>query len=60
MTSLEESPMPDTMPNPSTTADATAGNRSSPVTIALAWLAVGIPLAWGVTQTIIKSLALFR
>ena len=25
-----------------------------------AWLFVGIPLAWGVTQTIIKSMALFR
>jgi len=26
----------------------------------LAWLFVGIPLIWGVTQTLIKSLALFR
>jgi hypothetical protein len=34
--------------------------KSSPVSIALAWLAVGIPLAWGVAQTIVKSLALFR
>ncbi len=25
-----------------------------------AWLFVGIPLAWGVAQTIQKSLALFR
>jgi len=25
-----------------------------------AWLFVGIPLIWGVTQTIIKSLALFH
>ncbi len=25
-----------------------------------AWLFVGLPLAWGVTQTIIKSLALFH
>ncbi len=33
---------------------------SSPVSIALAWIAVGIPLAWGVYQTVIKSLALFR
>jgi hypothetical protein len=24
------------------------------------WLFVGIPLAWGVTQTIIKSMALFH
>ncbi len=34
--------------------------RSSPVSIALAWLVVGLPLAWGVSQTIVKSLALFR
>jgi hypothetical protein len=33
--------------------------KSSPIAIALAWLAVGVPLAWGVSQTIIKSLALF-
>lgn len=34
--------------------------RSSPVSIALAWLVVGLPLAWGVSQTIAKSMALFR
>jgi hypothetical protein len=39
--------MPDTM-------------RSSRATIALAWLAVALPLAWGVSQTIVKSMALFR
>jgi hypothetical protein len=33
---------------------------SSPIAIALAWLVVGLPLAWGVSQTIVKSLALFR
>jgi hypothetical protein len=36
----------------------TAG--SSRLAITLAWLAVGLPLAWGVSQTIVKSLALFR
>jgi hypothetical protein len=35
-------------------------STSSPVSIALAWIAVGAPLAWGVYQTVIKSLALFR
>jgi hypothetical protein len=35
-------------------------HRSSPITIALAWLVVGIPLAWGVSQTLIKSMALFQ
>ena len=33
---------------------------SSPVSLALAWIAVGVPLAWGVSQTIIKSMALFK
>jgi hypothetical protein len=26
----------------------------------VSWLFVGIPLIWGVTQTLIKSMALFR
>jgi hypothetical protein len=38
----------------------TETRKSSPITLALAWLAVGLPLAWGVWQTIIKSMALFR
>lgn len=38
----------------------TEAAKSSPISLALAWLAVGIPLAWGVSQTIIKSLALFK
>jgi hypothetical protein len=39
----------------------TAQNRpSSAATLALAWLAVGLPLLWGVAQTISKALALFR
>ena len=29
------------------------------VTLALAWLAVGIPLAWGVVETLKKAMALF-
>jgi len=33
---------------------------SSPIVLALAWIAVGIPLLWGVAQTITKALALFR
>jgi hypothetical protein len=28
--------------------------------VAIAWLVVGIPLLWGVSQTFEKSLALFR
>ena len=33
---------------------------SSTVSVALAWLFVGVPLAWGVSQTFIKALALFK
>lgn len=32
---------------------------SSPVILAMAWMAVGLPLLWGVAQTIKKTLALF-
>lgn len=28
--------------------------------LALGWLVVGIPAAWGVAQVVVKSLALFR
>jgi hypothetical protein len=41
----------------STTPPAAAGTGGS---AALAWLYVGIPLAWGVSQTFIKALALFK
>jgi hypothetical protein len=34
--------------------------KSSPLILALAWVAVGLPLAWGIAQTIMKALALFR
>ena len=30
------------------------------VALALAWSVVGVPMSWGVYQTILKSLALFR
>jgi hypothetical protein len=33
---------------------------SRPVILVLAWLAVGLPLFWGVAQTIKKTLALFN
>lgn len=48
------------MTAPFTEAPMPEPGRSSSITLALAWLAVGIPLAWGVSQTIVKSLALFR
>jgi hypothetical protein len=34
--------------------------RSSVVPLVFAWLVVGIPLAWGVMQTLLKALVLFR
>ena len=34
--------------------------KSTPIAIAFAWLFVGIPLAWGVMETVKKSMALFH
>jgi len=33
--------------------------KSSPVMIALAWLLVGVPLSWGVYNTVLNSQKLF-
>ena len=38
--------------------NTTAGGQG--VTLVLAWLAVGLPLLWGVLQTLQKTLALFK
>jgi hypothetical protein len=37
-----------------------AAGGSSLVILVLAWAAVGLPLAWGVLQTLEKALALFK
>ena len=43
-----------------TTSNAQPISRSSnAVTLTLAWLAVGVPLLWGVVQTLRKAMALF-
>ncbi len=42
----------------STTAAAPATSNTGQ--LALYWLAVGLPLAWGIWQTLLKALALFR
>ena len=43
-----------------TNASAQPGSQSTNVVkLALAWLAVGAPLLWGVVQTLKKALALF-
>jgi hypothetical protein len=34
--------------------------KTSPLVLAAAWIVVLIPLAWGVYQTAVKSLPLFR
>ena len=33
--------------------------KNDTVRLALAWLAVGVPLAWGVVETLKKAMALF-
>ncbi|MBO0359791.1 hypothetical protein J0X19_17650 [Hymenobacter sp. BT186] len=43
-----------------TPASATTPEPSTSGSAILAWLYVGIPLAWGVSQTFIKALALFK
>jgi hypothetical protein len=34
--------------------------RTSPLLLIVAWLVVGIPAAWGVSQTVMRSLDLFK
>jgi hypothetical protein len=47
--------------NPQTNnAGTPAAETSSTGALVIAWLFVGIPLAWGVSQTFIKALTLFR
>lgn len=47
--------------SPNSNYNAAAGEAgSSTGSVVLAWLVVGIPLAWGVSQTFIKALALFK
>jgi hypothetical protein len=37
-----------------------AGRPTTPLALALAWGFVGIPLAWGVVETVLNAMALFR
>jgi hypothetical protein len=37
-----------------------APHRTSPLLLIVAWLVVGIPAAWGVSQTVMRSLDLFK
>ena len=47
-------------PQPNSSATPPAADTGSGGSAVLAWLFVGIPLAWGVSQTFIKALALFK
>lgn len=37
-----------------------SSSGSSPLTLVLFWLYVGIPLAWGVSSTVRQAMALFK
>jgi hypothetical protein len=43
-----------------TAAVPASTGRSSPVTVFLAWAAVGIPLAWGVYVTLVNAAKFFQ
>jgi len=43
-----------------TSTDATPQAASSLPTVLICWLVVGLPLAWGIIETLKKSLALFH
>jgi MFS family permease len=54
---VEDALEPETEP---AVAIRTRGNGAFSPVLLLAWAAVGIPLAWGVSMTVIKALALFH
>ena len=43
-----------------TTAEAAPPPASSLPTVLICWLVVGLPLAWGIIETLKKSLVLFH
>jgi hypothetical protein len=43
----------------STPESGTSGTTTPPVLVALAWLLVGVPLAYGLWQTLVRASALF-
>ncbi|MEL1265850.1 OFA family MFS transporter [Pseudoxanthomonas putridarboris] len=45
---------------PGAAGETAAFHRSSPVLLALAWTAVGIPLAWGVYRTVLSAANFFH
>lgn len=55
---MSESSVPKIAPGSGPAAPA-EGRASSPLILVLAWLGVGIPLLWGVWQTVQKAAVLF-
>ena len=47
-------------PQPNSSAATPAADTGSGGSVVLAWVFVGIPLAWGVSQTFLKALTLFK
>ena len=47
------------MSTESTSDPTTSGSTTSPALVALAWLLVGVPLAYGLWQTLVRASALF-
>lgn len=47
-------------PQPNSSTPSAAAESGAGGSVVLAWLVVGLPLAWGVSQTFIKALALFK
>jgi hypothetical protein len=43
-----------------TTAETSRAGSGLAIKLTLAWLAVGVPLLWGVVETLRKAMALFR
>ncbi len=48
------------MSTSNTSNSAAVQHGTSPVQLALAWGFVGIPLAWGVFQTLLNAMKLFQ
>ena len=55
--SARHAPYP-AVPHPA--AQPTGGGAGQILALVLSWTAVGLPLAWGVAETLNKALALFR
>ena len=47
-------------PQSNSPTNPNAADTGSGGSVVLAWLFVGLPLAWGVSQTFIKALTLFK